>query len=113
MFKINYDFLNEIPRQLIWAVIFLNSLGLVALKSIAQHHPGLILQNPFTKQLVFLCPAIIICTLITMTPRYLIHKYAYPFYALGIILVLLPFLGDTHSWYLSLVEFWPSDIYST
>ena len=97
MFKINYDFLNEIPRQLIWAVIFLNSLGLVALKSIAQHHSGLILQNPFTKQLVFLCPAIIICTLITMTPRYLIHKYAYPFYALGIILVLLPFLGDTHS----------------
>ncbi len=97
MFKINYDFLNEIPRQLIWAVIFLNSLGLVALKSIAQHHSGLILQNPFTKQLIFLCPAIIICTLITMTPRYLIHKYAYPFYALGIILVLLPFLGDTHS----------------
>ena len=97
MFKINHDFLNEIPRQLIWAVIFLNSLGLVALKSIAQHHPGLILQNPFTKQLVFLCPAIIICTLITMTPRYLIHKYAYPFYALGIVLVLLPFFGDTHS----------------
>lgn len=97
MFRINSDVFDEIPRQLIWAVVFLNILGLFALKSIAQHHTGLILQNPFTKQLIFLCPAVIICILITMTPRYLIHKYAYPLYAIGIVLVLLPFLGEPHS----------------
>ena len=89
--------LSEVSRPIIWCVIFLNSIGLVALRSIAQHHAGDLLNNPFSKQLVFLFPSILVCILIAHTPRYLIHKYAYPLYAFGIILVLFPFAGSTHS----------------
>ena len=97
MLKIISVTLNEFSRPIIWSVIFLNLIGLVALRSIAQHHAGGLLNNPFSKQLVFLFPSILICILITHTPRYLIHKYAYPLYAFGIILVLFPFAGSTHS----------------
>tara|TARA_Y100000590_G_C15744027_1_gene1021352 strand:+ start:2730 stop:3962 length:1233 start_codon:yes stop_codon:yes gene_type:complete len=93
---------KELPINILWCAIFLNIIGLVVLKSIAQHSTGGMLQNPFSKQILFLIPALFLCTLIYYTPRSFVHKYSYTFYCLGIILVLLPFLGEpqagTYRW---------------
>ena len=93
---------RELPINILWCAIFLNIMGLVVLKSIAQHSTGGMLQNPFLKQILFLIPAVFLCTLIFYTPRSFVHKYSYTLYCLGIILVLLPFLGErqagTYRW---------------
>ena len=88
--------IKEIPIKLIWIVALLSIIGLIALKSIAQHHPGNLYQNPFSKQFLFLIPAVLICIFILFIPRYTIHKYAYLFYVIGIIIVLLPFFDQSH-----------------
>ena len=88
--------IKEIPIKLIWIVALLSIIGLIALKSIAQHHPGNLYQNPFSKQLLFLIPAVLICIFILFIPRYTIHKYAYLFYVIGVIIVLLPFFDQSH-----------------
>ena len=88
---------KELPVRIIWAVIFLSAIGLFVLKSISQHHSGGFLQNPFSKQLVFMAPALLGMILVIFIPRYNIHKYAYVLYIIGIIIILLPFLGESHA----------------
>jgi len=77
-------------------------MGLIVLKSIAQHSAGNFFSNPFSKQLIFLIPAIILCVCIYQVPRSLVHKYSYSLYIFGIILVILPFFGlsqaGTYRW---------------
>ena len=93
---------RELPTHILWSALFLTSVGLVVLKSISQHSSGGFFQNPFSKQLLFLIPAVILCIVIYHTPRSFIHKYSYALYLLGIILVILPFFGapqaGTHRW---------------
>ena len=88
---------KEIPVKIIWAVAFLTVMGLIVLKSISQHHTGGLFQNPFTKQLFFLIPSILVSCVILFIPRYTIHKYSYTLYLIGIFIVLLPFLGTAHA----------------
>ena len=93
---------RELPTHILWSALFLSAVGLIVLKSISQHSSGGLFQNPFTKQLLFLIPAVILCIVIYHTPRSLVHKYSYALYCLGIILVVLPFFGapqaGTHRW---------------
>ncbi len=92
----SFDF-REVPVTIIWAVVLLTVVGLIVLKSISQHNSGAFLHNPFFKQIIFLIPALIGAVGVLYIPRYSIHKYAYAIYALGIILVLLPFSGNPHA----------------
>ena len=88
---------KELPISIIGSVIFLTLVGLVVLKSISQHQAGGFLNNPFNKQLLILIPALCLALLIFILPRFTIHKYAYPFYFIGIIIVSLPFFGPSHA----------------
>ena len=89
--------LKDFPIKIIWAVVFLSIIGLLVLKSISQHQIGGIFQNPFSKQLLFMVPSVIIAITILFIPRYTIHKYAYALYAISIIFVILPFFGSPHA----------------
>ncbi|MDA9946725.1 rod shape-determining protein RodA [Candidatus Marinimicrobia bacterium] len=88
--------INETPWKIIFSASLLSSIGLVALSSISYQSPSII-QNPFFKQLFFLIFAFFGFLIAFLTPKYLIHKYAYVIYSLGIILVILPFFGATHA----------------
>jgi rod shape determining protein RodA len=89
--------IKELPNQIILAVFFLTIFGLIVLKSISQHHSGGLLQNPFSKQVLFMIPAILGAISVLFIPRFTIHKYAYALYSIGILIVLLPFLGGSHA----------------
>ena len=95
---INFKKLNiiETPWKIIFSASLLSSIGLVALSSISYQSPSIV-QNPFFKQLVFLIFAFAGFLIAFLTPKYLIHKYAYVIYSLGIVLVILPFFGATHA----------------
>jgi len=88
---------KEMPLRIIWCVAFLSIVGLVVLNSISQHYQGVFFNTPFTKQFLFLFPAVLIAFIIIYIPRYTIHKYSYTLYALGIIFVLLPYIGKPHA----------------
>ncbi|SVB15876.1 uncharacterized protein METZ01_LOCUS168730, partial [marine metagenome] len=59
-------------------------------------------SNAFTKQIIFLGPAIILMFIMTVLSKRFIHKYIYMFYCLIILLVSVPFLGQetagTYRW---------------
>ena len=88
---------KEMPLRIIWSVAFLSIVGLVVLNSISQQYQGGFFNTPFTKQLLFLFPAVLIAFIIIFIPRYTIHKYTYTLYALGIIFVLLPYTENPHA----------------
>lgn len=87
---------SEAPWKIIFSASFLSFIGLIALSSISYQSPSIV-QNPFYKQLLFLIFALLGFFMTFLTPKYLIHKYAYVIYSLGIILVILPFFGATHA----------------
>ena len=95
---INFKKLNiiETPWKIIFSASLLSIIGLVALSSISYQSPSIV-QNPFFKQLFFLIFAFAGFLIAFLTPKYLIHKYAYVIYSLGIVLVILPFFGATHA----------------
>jgi len=95
---INFKKLNiiETPWKIIFSASLLSFIGLVALSSISYQSPSIV-QNPFFKQLFFLIFAFAGFLIAFLTPKYLIHKYAYVIYSLGIVLVILPFFGATHA----------------
>ena len=88
---------SELSFKIIWSVLFLSLIGLITLYSISQQHEGSFFVKPFTKQLFFLVPALIIAFLIIHIPRYSIHKYSYGFYIIGIFVVILPFFNSPHA----------------
>lgn len=97
MINVRTNQYKELPISIIGGVAFLTLIGLVVLKSISQHQGGGLLNNPFNKQILLLIPAIFSSLLIIILPRYTIHKYSYPLYFLGIVIVLLPFAGPSHA----------------
>ena len=88
---------KELPYGVIVSVSFLSILGLLVLYSISEPQIGNILENPFSKQFLFLIPAISIFTVVIFLPRYTIHKYSYPLFLIGVLIVLLPFFGKPHA----------------
>ena len=88
---------KDLPAKLLWCVFFLVLIGLVILNSISNHHPKGLIYTPFFKQLITLVPAMFILLFVTFLPRYSIHKYAYILFIVGIVIVILPFFGNTHA----------------
>ena len=88
---------KELPMSIIVIVSILSIIGLIVLNSISQDEFGGFFSAPFNKQLFFLVPSIFLAFIILFIPRYTIHKYSYPLYVIGILMVLLPFTGSSHA----------------
>ena len=88
---------KEFPLSIIVIATMLSLIGLVVLNSISQGEYTGFINSPFNKQFVFLIPAVCISLIILFIPRYTIHKYSYPLYVIGIVMVLLPFSGSAHA----------------
>ena len=88
---------KEFPVSIIVIAAILSFVGLVVLNSISQGQYEGFLKSPFEKQFVFLIPAVCLSFLILFIPRYSIHKYSYPLYVIGILMILLPFSGPSHA----------------
>ena len=102
MLKTVYNSLQNFPISVILLPIILTFIGMVALFSISVNQFGVIAITAFTKQLLFMIPAIIGFFFILFIPKYLIHKYIYLMYGLILVLVTVPFLlstiAGTHRW---------------
>ena len=102
MLKTVYNSLQNFPISVILLPIILTFIGMVALFSISVNQFGVIAITAFTKQLLFMIPAIIGFLFILFIPKYLIHKYIYLMYGLILVLVTIPFLlstiAGTHRW---------------
>ena len=100
--KTVYNSLQNFPISVILLPIILTFIGMVALFSISVNQFGVIAITAFTKQLLFMIPAIIGFLFILFIPKYLIHKYIYLMYGLILVLVTVPFLlstiAGTHRW---------------
>ncbi len=88
--------IGDAPWKILFSSLFLSFIGLIALNSISYQNTSFI-QNPFYKQLFFLFLALFSFLFSFITPKYIIHKYAYIIYAIGIVMVVLPFFGNSHA----------------
>tara|TARA_B100000003_G_scaffold206182_1_gene221202 strand:+ start:17 stop:1243 length:1227 start_codon:yes stop_codon:yes gene_type:complete len=88
--------INDAPWKILFSSLFLSLIGLIALNSIS-HQNSTFIQNPFYKQLFFLFLSFFSFSLSFITPKYIIHKYAYIIFSIGILIVILPFFGNPHA----------------
>ena len=88
--------ISDAPWKIFLSALFLSFIGLVALNSISYQSQAIEL-NPFYKQLFFLILALVGFLISFLTPKYIIHKYAYIIYGIGSLLVILPFLGNPNA----------------
>jgi len=88
--------INDAPWKILFSALFLSFIGLVALNSISYQNTTII-QNPFYKQLFFLFIAFCAFSVSFITPKYIIHKYSFIIYGVGIFIVILPFFGNAHA----------------
>ena len=96
MILLSKSAINDAPWRILFLALFLSFIGLVALNSISYQNTTII-QNPFYKQLFFLFIAFCAFFISFITPKYIIHKYSFIIYGVGIIIVVLPFFGDAHA----------------
>ena len=87
---------TDAPWKILLSSLFLSFIGLIALNSISYQNTTFI-QNPFYKQLFFLFIALFGFSLSLLTPKYIIHKYSFIIYAVGVFIVILPFFGSPHA----------------
>ena len=88
--------IHDAPWMILFSALFLSFIGLIALNSIS-HQNTTIIQNPFYKQLFFLFIAFFSFSFSFITPKYIIHKYAFIIYGVGILIVILPFFGSPNA----------------
>ena len=102
MLKIAYNSSQKFPLSIVLLPMLLTIIGLLALFSISVNQSGVIAITAFTKQLLFMIPAIGGFLIILFIPKYIIHKYIYLAYGLILALVTVPFLlstiAGTHRW---------------
>ena len=102
MLKLVYSQSQKFPLSVLFLPLLLTIIGMIALFSISVNQSGVIAITAFTKQLLFMIPAIGGFILLLFIPKYIIHKYIYVLYALILILVSVPFLfntiAGTHRW---------------
>ena len=102
MLKIAYNPSQKFPLSILLLPILLTIIGLLALFSISVNQFGVIAITAFTKQLLFMIPAVGGFLVILFIPKYIIHKYIYVLYGLILALVAVPFLfstiAGTHRW---------------
>jgi len=82
MFKDIYNQASDMPISIIFMAIMLTCLGLIVLSSISTNQFDVIAITTFTKQLLFLIPALVGFLTILFIPKYMIHKYIYAAYSL-------------------------------
>ena len=91
----------ESPISVLFPVSGLVILGLATLFSITSTQ-GQAPPNALSKQIFFIIPAVILMSMILLTPRRIIHKYIYIIYGCIIIAVTVPFFGEkiagTYRW---------------
>ena len=92
----NKSIMNDAPWKILFSSILLSVIGLIALNSISYQNAS-IMHSPFYRQLFFLFLSFISFSFSFITPKYMIHKYAYIIYGMGVILVILPFFGSPHA----------------
>ena len=102
MLKAAYNSSQNFPLSVLLLPLVLTLIGLIALFSISVNQFGVIAITAFTKQLLFMIPAIGGFLIILFIPKYLIHKYIYLAYGVILLLVTVPFLlstiAGTHRW---------------
>jgi len=102
MLKIAYNSSQKFPLSIVFLPMLLTIIGLLALFSISVNQSSVITISAFTKQLLFMIPAIGGFLTILFIPKYIIHKYIYLAYGLILALVTVPFLlstiAGTHRW---------------
>ncbi len=102
MVKAAYNSSQNFPLSVILLPLVLTLIGLIALFSISVNQFGVIAITAFTKQLLFMIPAIGGFLVILFIPKYIIHKYIYFAYGAILLLVTVPFLlstiAGTHRW---------------
>ncbi len=102
MVKAAYNSSQNFPLSVILLPLVLTLIGLIALFSISVNQFGVIAVTAFTKQLLFMIPAIGGFLVILFIPKYIIHKYIYFAYGAILLLVTVPFLlstiAGTHRW---------------
>ena len=102
MFKTVYNQTSDMPVSILVFTAILTILGLISLFSISMNQFDEVGITTFSKQLLFLIPALVGFITILFIPKYMIHKYIYIAYSLMLILVLTPFLFETiagtHRW---------------
>ncbi len=102
MVKAAYNSSQNFPLSVLLLPLVLTLIGLIALFSISVNQFGVIAVTAFTKQLLFMIPAIGGFLVILFIPKYIIHKYIYFAYGAILLLVTVPFLlstiAGTHRW---------------
>ena len=77
MVKAAYNSSQNFPLSVLLLPLVLTLIGLIALFSISVNQFGVIAITAFTKQLLFMIPAIGAFLVILFIPKYIIHKYIY------------------------------------
>ena len=102
MIKTAYSSFQNFPISILLLPLILTLIGMVALFSISVNQFGVIAISAFTKQLLFMIPAIGGFLMLLFIPKYVIHKYIYIGYGIILVLVTIPFLlstiAGTHRW---------------
>ena len=102
MLKTVYNQTSDMPISIIIFTTMLTILGLISLFSISMDQFDEVGITTFTKQIIFLIPALVGFITILFIPKYMIHKYIYFAYSLMLMLILTPFLFETiagtHRW---------------
>ena len=102
MLKTVYNQTSDMPLSIIVFTTILTILGLISLFSISMNQFDEVGITTFTKQIIFLIPALVGFITILFIPKYMIHKYIYFAYSLMLMLILTPFLFETiagtHRW---------------
>ncbi|NQV37468.1 MAG: rod shape-determining protein RodA [Candidatus Marinimicrobia bacterium] len=83
---------REISSSVLVLPIILTFLGLLTLKSIAQHQDGM---TSFEKQFTYLIPAILGLFTVLFIPKNAIHKYSYIAYGAILIGITIPYFGES------------------
>ena len=102
MIKTAYSSFQNFPISILLLPLILTLIGMIALFSISVNQFGVIAISAFTKQLLFMIPAIGGFFMLLFIPKYVIHKYIYLGYGIILVLVTIPFLlstiAGTHRW---------------
>jgi rod shape determining protein RodA len=116
MFEGTEEKLRDLDKIIAVCIFILVAAGLMAIYSVttAVHTPE-ILKDNFAKQVLWFTIGIMIASAIVMTPMKFFHTYAYWFYGIGIVLLILVlFVGPVkgaHRWFiLGSVRVQPSEI---
>ncbi len=96
MINLKKSVINDAQWKILFIALLLSTIGLIALNSISYQSVS-ISVSPFYKQLFFLFLALFGFLFAFITPKYIIHKYAYFIYGVGSFLVVLPFFGEAHA----------------